>query len=112
MPTVKLGQLQEGMVASEDIKNMDDMLLLPAGCTLTEKHIRILHAWGVAQIQVEAGDEVATDADEAVDLNSDRARQLADELRQRFWGFDPANSVQQEVLKLVLLRKLRSHVPS
>jgi hypothetical protein len=53
MPRIKTESLQEGMVVSCDVKNIDNMLLIPAGCNLTERQINILQAWGVAEIDIQ-----------------------------------------------------------
>ena len=39
-----------------DVKNIDDMLLIPAKTLLSGRQINILKAWGVGEIDVEASD--------------------------------------------------------
>ena len=52
MSRIKTEQLKEGMVVVTDVKNMDDMLLIPAGAKLTSRQIGILQSWGVLEIDV------------------------------------------------------------
>ena len=54
MPRIKIDLIEEGMVVGSDVKNMDNMLLIPSGCALTERQIHILKAWGVDDIEVTA----------------------------------------------------------
>src|SRR5262245_13721528 len=53
MPRVKTDSLEKGMRVMTDVKNMDEMLLIPAGATLTERQINILQAWGIEEIEVQ-----------------------------------------------------------
>jgi hypothetical protein len=107
MPKVKLDALQEGMVVTSDVKNLDDMLLIPAGCTLTEKHIDILRAWGIPEVQVESAGESAEAADPLQLLSPEGLASLEVEVRKRFWKFDETSPVQCEMLRLVLRRQAR-----
>ena len=59
MIRVKSEVLQPGMIVARDVKNIDGMLLAPAGCELSERQIGILQAWGVAELEVEAGADMA-----------------------------------------------------
>ena len=110
MPKVKLEALREGMVVTADVKNLDDMLLIPSGCALTEKHIEILRSWGVAELQVDAAGKADNSTDPWLRLPPDVADKLAQELRAIFRGFDPNNPVQQELYHLLLRRKARQYL--
>jgi hypothetical protein len=107
MPKLKIEQLQEGMVVSVDVRNMDDMLLLPAGCTLAEKHIGILEAWGVTDVEVEAADELADGTNPLSKLSPEEAARLTEETKAIFWQLDEASPVQMQVFDLVLRRAAR-----
>ena len=107
MPKVKLDVLQEGMVVTADVKNLDDMLLIPAGCPLTEKHIDILRAWGIPEVQVDSAGETAETVDPLQLLSPEGLASLEAEVRQRFWKFDETSPVQREMLRLVLRRQAR-----
>ena len=58
MPRIKTESLQTGMVVASDVKNLDSMLLIPAGCALTERQISILQAWGIGEVEVETAANV------------------------------------------------------
>jgi hypothetical protein len=107
MPKIKLESIQEGMVVASDIKNLDDMLLIPAGCTLSEKHINILHAWGISEVNVEAGGDVKELADPLQRVPPEMLARMREELKARFWKFEENNAVHQELFRLLLQRRVR-----
>ncbi len=106
MPRVKTGELKEGMVVAKDVKNIDDMLLLPAKATLTGRQINILQAWGVGEIEVEASD-LLQNSDPMVRLSPEAAARLTAEIKALFWQPDETNPVFAEIFKLMLWRRAR-----
>ena len=107
MPKVKTESLQPGMVVSADVKNMDNMLLMPAGCELTEKHITVLSAWGVADIEVENSGAPEETADILQTLDPEVLHRITDALQAVFWEPVDSNPIQREVFELILRRKAR-----
>jgi hypothetical protein len=99
--------LQEGVVLSAEVKNLDGMLLLPAGCTLAAKHIEMLQAWGINEVQVDTADGVSEPADPLARLTPQETQRLTEETRGLFWHLDEANPVQQEIFNLILQRRAR-----
>ncbi len=107
MPKVKLDAVSEGMVVSADVKNMDDMLLIPAGCELSARHIRILQTWGVSEIQIEGEEPTSTTL---LRVSPEVLQRLQSELEAIFWDFDAAIPVQNEIFKLALRRRARLRI--
>ena len=107
MPKVKLASVREGMVVTADVKNMDNMLLIPAGCVLTEKHIDILSAWGIAEVQVESGGDAEDPGDILQQVSAEALQQARSELAGIFWDPIDKSSVQAETFDLVLRRKVK-----
>ena len=107
MPKLKIEQLQEGMVVAVDVRNMDDMLLLPAGCTLAEKHIGILEAWGVTDVEVVAADDLVDNSDPLSKLPPEEIARLTAETKALFWQLDATSPVQMEIFQLILRRTAR-----
>jgi hypothetical protein len=105
MPQVKTESLKEEMVVTRDVKNIDNMLLIPSGTTLTERHINILQAWGVAEIEVK--DSPAGDAanDPLAKLSPEELAKLTDEVKARFWKPDETNPIFTEVFNIILRRR-------
>lgn len=105
MPKVKIEQLKEGMVVTTEVKNMDNMLLLPAGCQLSEKHINILQAWGVAEVDIENAGIAAQPVDPLALLSPEELARFTEQTRALFWDLDLGNPVQAAVFKLILRRR-------
>jgi hypothetical protein len=95
------------MVVACDVKNIDGMLLLPAGCELGERQIGILQAWGVTEVEVEANQEISRNHDPLAQLPPEKVAQITAELRARFWRPDGFGPVPAEIFKLMLLRQAR-----
>ena len=85
MPNVKLEALQVGMIVTTDVRNMDNMLLIPSGCALTERQINVLNAWGIAEIQVETCDGAEEPLDILQQLPPEALAKMSEELRASFW---------------------------
>jgi hypothetical protein len=104
MPRIKTESLQEGNVVGSDVKNIDGMLLIPAGAVLTARQIGILQAWGVAEVEVEAAAETAED-DPLAMLPPEVVTKLTAEIKSLFWQPDESSPVFQEIFRLVLRRR-------
>jgi hypothetical protein len=106
--SVKTEQLQAGMVAATDILNSDGMLLLPGGCRLTERHIRILKSWGIPEVMVHGTADPAVPVATPVSPPPvDLPPEVVAEVKARFWSFEEANPAHQELLRLLLVRRAR-----
>lgn len=95
------------MVVARDVKNIDGMLLVPSGCQLSERQINILQAWGVTELEVEAGEEMAKSHDPLAQLPPETLARITTELRARFWKPDDFGPVPAEIFRLMLLRQAR-----
>ncbi|HYG35639.1 MAG TPA: hypothetical protein VEC99_12685 [Clostridia bacterium] len=107
MPKVKIESLREGMVVAADVKNMDNMLLLPSGCVITEKHIHILSAWGITEVQVQDCGDTEAAEDILKRLPPEVLNKLTNELQRIFWEPIDKNPIQAETFNLALRRKAR-----
>ena len=105
MIRLKSEALQPGMVVAHDVKNIDGMLLAPSGCQLSERQINILQAWGISEVEVEAGEEMAKANDPLSRLPPEKLAQITADLRARFWKPDDFGPVPAEIFKLMLLRQ-------
>lgn len=105
MPKIKLDAVIEGMTVAADVKNMDDMLLAPAGCVLTARQIKILRTWGVSEILIEGEEQSSTTL---MTLAPDVLNRLEDELAKTFWEFDASFPAQKEIFNLALRRRARA----
>lgn len=104
MPRIKTESLQEGMVVSADVKNIDNMLLIPSGCILTARQIGILQAWGVDNIEVKSSGD-SENVDKLDTMPADALERLTAEVRASFWKADDADPVFVELFKIILRRR-------
>ncbi len=111
MPIVKLEGLKEGMIVSSDVRNLDHMLLIPAGCPLSGRQISILSSWGISEIQVEAGPGAEDPTDLLQRLAPEKLEEITGALTAIFWEPPDASPVQQEVFNLALRRRAAQVLP-
>ena len=109
MPRINIESVKEGMVVAGDVKNIDSMLLVPAGCTLSERQINILNAWGVTEVDVVLA-EGCEDTDPMAKFSAEELEKMTAEIKERFWQVDETNPVFIEIFKLVLERRLQAGV--
>jgi hypothetical protein len=95
------------MKVAADVKNIDGMLLVPVGCELTERQINILQAWGVTDVEVEAGADKVRELDPLAHLPPETLAALTGTLRARYWKPDEFGPVPAEIFHLMLLREAR-----
>jgi hypothetical protein len=108
MARVKLDALREGMVVAAEVKNMDDMLLIPAGCEITQRHIKVLRTWGISEIQIDGGDPSGSTT--LLKVAPEVLERMSAELRALFWAGDDNGAPQQEIFRLALRQRVRTHL--
>ena len=98
------------MQVASDVTNIDGMLLIPAGCELTERQIGILQTWGVDEVEI-SGDAGQEESDPLAEVPPETLAAWTAEIKGRFWQADESNPLFQETVKLLLLRRARRNVP-
>jgi len=106
MPRIKTDLLTAGMMVARDVANIDGMLLIPAGSTLSDRQIGILQAWGVPEVEVQAS-EAVPDMDPLARMSPQSVAVLKAELMKSFWRSSDSDPVFLEIFKLLLQRKAR-----
>lgn len=86
---------------------MDNMLLVSAGCVITDKLIGILSAWGISDVEVQACDGVEEAGDILQQLPAETLKELSTGLESIFWEAIDSSPVQKEAFKLALRRKAK-----
>jgi len=83
--------MRTGMVLAEDVRDAGGQLLVPAGHTLTEKHLRIFQMVGIqeAVVEGEGEDQAAPEAT----LDPAKLAAAEDKLRPLFRHTDLGNPV-------------------
>jgi hypothetical protein len=89
------------MVVTEPVLNRDRQVLIPAGQSLTERHLRLFKIWGIADVEVVGGPKRETgDVDTAVRLDPG-LRDLGDYIDELF------RYVQDDELMMELKREVK-----
>ena len=104
---LKLESLKEGMKVSADVRNMDDMLLIPAGCELTPRHIKVLQTWGVEEVSVESSSESEDARGPLEKLPPETLERLRSETLSQFLSPQFTHPIQEELFRILLLRRAR-----
>jgi hypothetical protein len=86
---------------------MDNMLLIPSGCALSERQIDVLNAWGIPEVQVQATDEPEEPTDILQRLPPETLAKIKTELEGLFFEPLDKNPIQEEVVDLILRRRAR-----
>ena len=53
MGIINTGDLKVDMVLAKDVKNINGQLLMPKGLNLADKHLTLLQAWGITEVEIE-----------------------------------------------------------
>lgn len=80
MKSVKIQDVEPGMVTAQDILTPSGHLLLPAGTKLTTRYIRMLHARNIPHLAIESDDQGPL----AVDTPSEQSDERVGLLMNRF----------------------------
>jgi hypothetical protein len=110
MAKVKTDSVEKGMVVATAVRNADNMLLVPEGCELTERQINILLSWGIAEVEIIGAANLAEE-DPLSKLPPDVVAEMTREIKQRFWEPFEASPVYAEIVKLMVQRRARKHLP-
>jgi len=97
------------MIVVTDVKNVHDLLLIPAGCALTERQIGILQAWGIDEVEVQ-NSRAVEEADPLARVDPDVLAQLNQQIHERFWDTDN-DPVFTELSRILLQRYARKMIP-
>lgn len=101
-----LEQAAPGMELTREVWNTQGMCLLAAGTVLTPRHLKMLRAWGVAQVTI-AGDPGAHAAPPA-QMSRHGREALADELGRMFGSLVEDPRMAEIFRVALLLRGTRS----
>jgi HD-like signal output (HDOD) protein len=105
MTIVKVSHLKPDMVVGGDVKDRNGRLLVAAGTRLTEKHIRIVRIWGVAEAEIEdiSKKDGVLPSKDVIDPAIIRA--AAETMRRRFRYNDLGNPAISELFRISAQRE-------
>jgi putative nucleotidyltransferase with HDIG domain len=105
MSYIAVDKLKQGMVVDHDVCDINQRLLISKGQELSEKHLRILKIWGVAEISVVADGDAAHQ--EAAPTDVEKARRIKGTLDFILQQFDVSGPTIRDVYQLAFLYRYR-----
>lgn len=101
MQEINLDALEPGMTLGQDAVHRNGRLLVVAGTRLTERHLRVLKAWGVYSAVIEEpGTQIPTTMEGITSGSPDRDAAVA----AQFAHTDQSHPVTAELFRYRLLR--------
>lgn len=107
MGTVTLDRLTPGMKLAADVKDRTGRVILAAGSSLTEKHLRIFRMWGITQADVEGVDARPEQVTVPVE-DTDILREAELRVRELFRHTDLSHPAVGELSRLSTMRLVSS----
>ena len=108
MGVINLEHIESGMILCKDITNRNGLVLLRGGQEITEKHLKILRMWGIAEADIQDVDkeEIMNKATAEIDPRIlEEAKIKANEI---FRHTDHEHPFIQELFRLVTLDLARN----
>ena len=82
MAKIKVKDLEVGVSLTADVCDPNGRFLLGAGCVLSDKHLKALHAWGV--ISVEISDDEMPESKVDSNISPEYYKNLEEQVVARF----------------------------
>jgi hypothetical protein len=109
MNSVKIKLIREGMVTATEVKDRTGRILLASGKTLTSKHLKVLKAWGITEINIMSPKESSSDSRQsAKSILVDPS--IVKEMDKLFQFTDRRHPVVSEFYNLCLNRKAKEDI--
>lgn len=105
MSQIAVNHLEQGMVLSEDVLDLNERLLLAKGQKIEAKHLRVLKIWGIAQVNVVG--ESKADATEETRVDTDKAIVIRDRIDFLFKNVEKQHRAIQEIYRSAFLYRYR-----
>lgn len=107
MAIVRANQLEAGMILEQDVKDRSGRVLLRRGVSLTEKTLRILKTWGIAEVDIKAVGDASADKEEGgtkTPVDPATLAKAEKEAAEIFKCTDLKNPVMKELFHICSLR--------
>jgi hypothetical protein len=104
VPTISVSDLQPGMVLRADAVHHNGRLLLRAGVTLEDKHIKMLKTWGLVSADIEGVTQEQVESELLNELPPGAVDDIHDELVSLFRHADRSHPMIAELYRLLVRR--------
>jgi hypothetical protein len=111
MGILNINDLKEGMTLAADVKNKHGNIMIRQGMTLSEKHIMLLKAWGIADADVEGFDRDQLNEEEMKTVSPEVIEVIENELREFFPPLE-GNEIMSEIYRITKKLKIKQVMES
>lgn len=111
MGILNINDLKEGMTLAADVKNKHGNIMIRQGMTLTEKHIMLLKAWGIAEADVEGFNRDQLQEEEMKTVSPEVIEIIEKELSDFFPPFE-GNEIMTEIYRIAKKLKIKQAMES
>jgi putative nucleotidyltransferase with HDIG domain len=108
MGFVSVDDLEQGMVLSADVRDINSRLLLCKGQKIANSHMRVLKIWGVSEVNVVGGARDQAPANQGLDPEKLTKAKIA--VDAVFKNLNRADSAINEVYQLSILYRYRNNM--
>jgi hypothetical protein len=98
MECISVDELNQGMVLSADVLDINRKLLLTKGQTITPKHIRIFKIWGITEVNVFSKSEKKNETEPWI--NPELVKKIEGYTKRIFKNVDLDHPAAKEIFKI------------
>lgn len=107
MGIINIDDIESGMVLGGDVKDRTGRVLLVAGTTITEKHIKIFKMWGITDAEITGVDKEEVVAKAAAQIDPTLLAEAEARNQELFRHINRKHPVMDELFRLTTLRNAR-----
>jgi hypothetical protein len=111
MGILNINDLKEGMTLAADVKNKHGNIMIRQGMTLSEKHIMLLKAWGIAEADVDGFNRDQLHEDEMKTVSPEVIEVIEKELREFFPPLE-GDEIMSEIYRITKKLKIKQVMES
>lgn len=103
MGSIRINQVKPGMVLACDVTDRTGRVILRAGLTLAEGHLKTLRSWGVTEADIQ--EEETEKAEEKFEVPAS----VETKIKEAFHHTDQTHPAMKELFRLSLLYQLKQN---
>ena len=107
MSCISVENIKQGMILSEDVRDINNRLLLVKDQEITPKQIRILKIWGITAVNVV--DEQGISEQEESRVSPEVIKQVEEATKNTFKNVDLDHPAMSEIFRLSVLHRSQHH---
>jgi len=111
MGILNINDLKEGMTLAADVKNKHGNIMIRQGMTLSEKHIMLLKAWGIAEADVDGFNREQLHEDEMKTVSPEVIEVIEKELHEFFPPLE-GDEIMSEIYRITKKLKIKQVMES